>query len=110
MALFLNGCATIIKGSDQALIFQSSPEGAQVIIDGVPVGVTPLTIKLPKNTSEVVMVKKEGYATKTIPITKHFDGVTALSFFWDFSTTDFLSGAAYEYSPNSYYFELKKNN
>ncbi|MBA3022674.1 MAG: PEGA domain-containing protein [Gammaproteobacteria bacterium] len=104
----LSGCATVIKGTEQTLTFNSQPDGAQVILDGQPVGVTPLIMKVKKNHVSSVTVKKDGYVTQVLPIEKKFDGVTLLSIFWDLSTTDIVSGAAYEYAPNTFYFELKK--
>lgn len=104
----LSGCATVIKGSDQALTFNSEPDGAQVIVDGRLIGVTPLTAKVKKNSADTVMIKKDGYKTQTMPLDKKYDGVALLSVFWDLSTTDIATGAAFEYVPNSYHFQLKK--
>lgn len=108
LTILFSGCATVIKGSDQTLTFNSQPDGAQVLLDGTSVGVTPLVVKVKKNTVSVVSVKKDGYVTQMLPIEKKYDAVTLLSIFWDYSTTDLISGAAYEYVPNTFYFELKK--
>lgn len=102
-AMFLSGCATIISGTKQTIVFSSQPEGAQVLVDGISVGVTPLTIELKKNKHSVVEFRKDGYATQNLPMGKSFDGVTLLSVFWDLGTTDILSGAAWEYSPNRFH-------
>lgn len=55
------------------------------------------------------MIQKEGYKTVSRDITKSYDPVTVLSIFWDYSTTDMISGAAFEYEPNSYFVELAKD-
>jgi len=56
------------------------------------------------------MFKKEGYQTVSRDLSKSYDPVTIISVFWDLSTTDFLTGAAMEYDPKSYFIELKKLN
>jgi hypothetical protein len=104
----LSGCATIFKGSDQAVTFNSEPSGAEVYVDGKMIGVTPITAKLRKNTYDTLMIKKDGYQTQTGVLEKKYDGVALLNIFWDLSTTDFVSGAAFEYVPNTYMFSLKK--
>lgn len=106
--LLLSGCATVFKGTDQVLTITSDPDGATVRIDGKPVGVTPLSTKVKKNSADSIMIEKEGYRTETMPLDKKFDGITLLSIFWDLGTTDFVTGAAYEYQPSTYHFKMKK--
>lgn len=107
--LLLTGCATVFKGTDQVLTITSDPDGATVRIDGKPVGVTPLSTKVKKNSADSIMIEKDGFRTETMPLDKKFDGVTLLSFFWDLGTTDFVTGAAYEYQPSTYHFKMKKD-
>lgn len=106
--LMLSGCATVFKGNDQAVNFQSEPAGAEVYIDGKLMGMTPVTLKLRKNAYDSIMIKKDGYQTQTGVLEKKYDGVALINIFWDLSTTDMISGAAFEYVPNSYMFSLKK--
>ena len=42
LAMTLSGCATMAHGTTQAIPITSSPEGARVLVDSVPIGVTPL--------------------------------------------------------------------
>ena len=107
---FLSGFATIISGDVDSVTFDSSPTAAEVYIDGAYVGMTPLTIRVEKNEKDSVMFKKDGYRTVTRDLSKSYDMVTMLSIFWDLSTTDFLTGAAFEYDPKSFYIELQKIN
>lgn len=107
--LLLTSCAGVFKGTSQSITFTSNPEGAEVFIDGVSRGVTPLTLKLKKNKHDTAMIKKEGYKTATINLEKSFDPVTFVNIIWDSSTTDLITGAAYEYDPNSYYITLSAN-
>jgi hypothetical protein len=104
----LSGCATIMSGDTEAITFDSSPSGADVFIDGGYVGTTPMTIRLRKSKKDTVMLKKEGYKTVSRDLSKSYDPVALISIVWDLSTTDFLTGAAMEYDPKSYYIELRK--
>ncbi|MFB6271616.1 MAG: PEGA domain-containing protein [Salinibacter sp.] len=57
----LVGCATLIHGTDQEVEIQSDPTGAQVEIDGRPVGETPTTATLARNRTHSVRILREGY-------------------------------------------------
>lgn len=103
------GSATIISGSNQNVTFNSNPEGAMVMIDGVKTCTTPCTISLPKaKAQKMVSFEKEGYEKVSMPINTEYNGVALLNIFWDLSTTDLITGAAWNYSPNSYFSDLKK--
>lgn len=113
-ATFLfSGCATIVQGSKQSVSFSSSPKGATVLLNGQEKCQTPCTITLKKNKFDSVSFSKEGYMTHTQEIKKQTDP-------WFFgniliggllgSTTDIVSGSAYEYSPNKYFVEMKEEN
>tara|TARA_R110000868_G_scaffold20678_5_gene87138 strand:- start:4734 stop:5090 length:357 start_codon:yes stop_codon:yes gene_type:complete len=108
ITLFLSSCAGIIKGTSQSITFTSEPSGAEVLIDGQSRGVTPLTLKLKKNHYDSVMFKLNGYTAVAKPLDKAYDGTALLNIFWDSSTTDFITGAAYEYEPNSYHVTMVK--
>ena len=99
----------MIKGTTQTVTFNSDPDGAEVMIDGKSFGTTPLSVTLKKNKWDTIMIKKSGYATQTVPLEKRYDEFALLNIFWDLSTTDLITGAAYEYRPNQYYFQLKTN-
>lgn len=103
------GSATIVSGSNQNVTFNSNPEGATVLIDGVASCTTPCTVSLPKaHAQKMVSFKKEGFETFSMPMGTSYNGVALLNILWDFSTTDLITGAAWNYSPNNYFSELKK--
>jgi PEGA domain. len=110
MILLLSGCATIMSGSNQTLTFNSNVEGVSVYVDGALIGKTPVSASFKKNKAQSVMFSKEGYQSVTREITKEFDPVAALNIFWDLSTTDFITGAVYEYAPNAIYVEMPPKN
>lgn len=103
----LPSCATIISGTSQMVTIDSNVEGADVRIDGNTVGVTPYSGKIRRQKDTTARVEKDGYAPQTVTLTTAFNPVATLSIFWDLSTTDFLSGAAWEYAPSTYYVNLK---
>lgn len=105
--IFLSSCATILKGTSQDVTFNSDPQGATVIVDGQPMGATPVTVSLRKNRYDDVTIQLEGYRTQSRPLSTSYDPIALVNIFWDFSTTDLISGAAFEYDPSSYYFTLQ---
>lgn len=102
------GSATVFSGSSQNLTFNSKPEGATVILDGLKKCTTPCSVTLDKDgKSKQIFMEKEGYETGSATLDASYDGVALLNIFWDFSTTDLISGSAYKYSPETFYMELK---
>ena len=68
--LFIS-CATVFKGSQEYVGFESDPAGAKVYINGNYKGMTPLELHLESNKTYHIEFKKEGYATKTYTLTNH---------------------------------------
>jgi len=108
-AASINGCATIVSGTDQNLTFDSEPDGATVSVAGKVVGKTPTSVQLKKKTEQSLTFEKEGYKTHTTQLATKMDG-----WFWGNillggligSTTDGVSGAVNEYAPDHYYVTL----
>jgi hypothetical protein len=76
ITVLIVGCATIFKGTDQAINISSSPSAAKVIIKttgGVQVfdGVTPVVTKLSKKNEYLVTLTLEGYKETTVNIMKN---------------------------------------
>jgi PEGA domain len=102
------GCASIIEGRTQSITFNSEPSGAQIVINGVPMGVTPATITIKKSEYDNanVQFKKEGYQEQHASLHTKVTG-----WFWGNvisggllgSATDAISGAMWEYSPDKYF-------
>jgi hypothetical protein len=106
-AVFLGGCASIISGTSQAVSIDSNVSGATVSIEGNVVGQTPFSGKIPRKRESVALVSKSGYAAQSVVLTTSFNPVAILSIFWDYSTTDCLTGACWEYAPSTYYVNLR---
>ena len=100
------GCATLISGTSQAISIDSNVPGASVVIEGNLVGHTPFSGKIKRQREAVALVSHKGYGAQPLTLTTSFNPVAILSIVWDYSTTDCLTGACWEYAPNSYYVDL----
>lgn len=112
MLLVVSGCATIIDGESQQVSFNSNPDGATVLVNGVAVGKTPVSYLMKRGDGNIVTVKKDGYKSVERTLTTQMNGM----FFGNIifgglfgSTTDSSTGAAYEYEPGQFMFELEKS-
>ncbi|MGH9560652.1 MAG: PEGA domain-containing protein [Terracidiphilus sp.] len=62
IATICTGCATVLGSKSHDFNFNSTPDGAEVLVDGNPVGVTPMTVNLSNTQAHSVVFKKKGYA------------------------------------------------
>jgi hypothetical protein len=60
-AVLMSGCASVLGSKQAAFSFNSSPQQAQVFVDGSPMGETPLKVKLSNTKAHTVTFKKDGY-------------------------------------------------
>lgn len=82
LPLVFVGCATIFTGTKDNVRFSSKPEGATVIVNGMPRGTTPTTIAVerPGLNQNTVVLRKEGYQDVTFVLGKSFNAVSILNF------------------------------
>lgn len=115
----LSACATVVKGTTQSIKIDSNPQGATVytavknkdgnLIKNTAVGVTPLSVTIPRKDGAVVL-KKDGYAPAEVPLTRGMNGwiwgdillTSPLS-----TSIDTSTGAAKEYDPEEYMVQLQ---
>ncbi|GAB4327412.1 MAG: hypothetical protein OHK0038_01080 [Flammeovirgaceae bacterium] len=71
MTLLSSSCSTILQGSRQSIIVQSLTPDAKIIVDGNEMGKDAVTTKLKRNQSHTILVKKEGFETKTVTLDKN---------------------------------------
>lgn len=67
----LSNCAAIFKGTSSKVYFSSDPRGAKVYVNGNPMGITPVMLKLESKRTYYIEFKKEGYEPETFTITNH---------------------------------------
>ena len=108
--LALSACASIVSGSAQNMTFDSAPQGAKVVVNGNTIGITPLSLKLPRDSDTVVSFQKDGFKTQTYPLKHHLNPV-----FWGNiitggligSSIDSSTGAITEYEPDHFFATLQ---
>ncbi|KEF31297.1 hypothetical protein D777_01646 [Marinobacter nitratireducens] len=109
-ALWSSGCASVVSGTDQKLTFNSEPDEATVTVSGRVLGKTPLTVPVDRASNQSITFEKDGYETYTAQLST----TTNPWFFGNIviggligSTTDGVSGAIHEFSPDQYFVTLK---
>jgi len=105
VSIVISGCATIMDGKQQSVTFNSIPSGADVYMNGKHLGKTPLniTIDKPKENGQLKF-SKAGYKTLEMTVNKKMSSwlLGNIIFGGTFgTTTDYASGALYEYDPHS---------
>ena len=99
----LTGCATIMHGTSQDIGLQSSPTNAKVLVDGLPMGNTPVVAKLSRKDNHIVKMNLDGYQPFEATLTRGtsgwvwgnivFGGLIGLA-------VDAMSGGLYNLTPN----------
>lgn len=111
ISVLISGCATIMEGKTQSVTFNSVPSGADVYLNGRHLGTTPLSITIdkPKENGQLKFSKK-GYKDIEIVANKKMSSwlLGNIIFGGTFGTsTDYASGALYEYEPNNFQVTLE---
>jgi hypothetical protein len=109
-SLLMTSCATIFTGTKQTLQVNSVPPGADVEVDGINRGVTPLPVSIKKGfEGPTITLKKEGFETKKFQPETSFNPVSVLNLFgllgW---AVDAATGAMMKYNPKVYEIKLEK--
>ncbi len=107
--LVSSGCATLFSGTEDDITFRSEPSGAEVIIDGITVGTTPLTVEVDRPGFEDtdVTIELDGYDSRTFELDKEFNNTAILNIFiWPGFVVDALTGALYKYDKKLYNIDL----
>jgi hypothetical protein len=68
------GCGAVFNGGPARVNVTSSPADADVWVDGINYGVTPVVLELDKKKEHQVSFKRAGYHDVSIPIGKSFRG------------------------------------
>ncbi|QIL39926.1 PEGA domain-containing protein [Pedobacter sp. HDW13] len=110
--LLLSGCATVFTGTKQTVQINSSPPAADIEVDGVKVGVTPMAVPLKKGfTGQTLTLKLDGYESKTFQPQIAFNAVSVVNLlFIPGFIIDAATGSMMKYDPKVYEhkFEPKK--
>lgn len=110
LGLSLTGCATILGGKQQTITVNANVSGADVYLNQTLLGKTPLTAKVKRGQEGVLRVTAEGYQPYQAALNKKISSlfwVNILSGGAFGSTTDYTTGAMYEYEPDTYMVTLQ---
>jgi hypothetical protein len=106
-SLGLNGCATITRGTHEALVIESEPSGAQVRLSTGFTGTTPTSFKIPRKGEVYVTISKEGFETVNVNVTTQVAGAGAAGMAGNVLVggiigvgVDAFSGGMLEHKPN----------
>lgn len=72
--LFLSGCATITRGTTEALVINSSPPGAEVQLSNGMRCKTPCTVEVKRKKDLVLTFEKEGYESHQMTVVSEVAG------------------------------------
>ncbi len=103
VAVFLGGCATLIQGSSESVRVESEPAGAQVEVDGRPVGETPTTVDLERDQDHRMRLHHAGHETHTVVLQKSrslWASVNLLNLVIPGVLIDLSTGAFYSLEPD----------
>ena len=113
MLFVVCACSTVVNGKKQLISISSNVKGADIIVDGKNVGTTPFNGKVDRGNDVTVTLQKDGYEPKTIVVNSDVAPAFWANILFIYgssssSTTDYLSGAMYKYSPAHYNIDLEK--
>jgi PEGA domain len=80
--VFASGCATLFQGTNEEIMVQSDPPGAQVSVNDGRNGTTPYSMKVSRNDDVDIHVSKPGYAPMDISDESHME--------WGYFISDFF--------------------
>ncbi len=112
-----SGCATVFAGGPDDVPIRSIPEGAMVLLDGVPVGETPVVVTLPREGKGRFSLELDGYEKRTVDVDKVVNGATFFNLVWAVPPfwpvlpvaflVDFASGDYRKYPTDPVFVELR---
>jgi hypothetical protein len=110
VALSMTGCATVISGASQKVSINSNPPGADVVINGLSKGQTPVDLTIKKELKgQPIELRLDGYETKTFEPTTAFNSTSILNIFIPIGfLVDYMTGAMKKYDPTAYDLKLDK--
>ena len=108
ISMLFSSCATIFTGSKENVQITSVPPAADVEVNGMSRGVTPISLNLKKGfTGQTITIKKEGYETKIFQPETSFNAVSVINLLFIIGWgIDAATGAMMKYDPKAYEIKL----
>jgi hypothetical protein len=67
-------CATVMNGSEQGIAVNSTPAGANISVDGQPMGVTPAVLRLARSKEHILQLDLPGYLPYQMKLSRRTSG------------------------------------
>ena len=108
LMLLTSGCAAVFTGTTDTVTFDSQPQNAKVLINGLQRGKTPVTVNLKRSLSTtMVSITLEDHEPQYLVLQKEFNFISLFDIFiWPTFIVDAATGAMMKYSPKYYNIEL----
>jgi len=104
----LSGCSTLFGNNNRLVQVTSQPSGAQVYLNGQPMGTTPATVQVPSPNNNYVRVEKTGYQSNIQMVDSSFQPVGVLNIlFWPGFIVDAVTGDMMKVSNPDMHFNLQ---
>lgn len=103
LVLFMSGCATMIRGTEEPLQITSEPPGARASLGSGQTCTTPCSIKVSRSTSTVVSFDKEGCERQMVSVFPTLAGAGVILG----GVIDYGTGAVYNLQPNPVVVQLR---
>ena len=104
VVVFLEGCGTILHGSQQEISIKADPPEATVRVDDKTVN-TPATLNLPRSVDHTITIELEGYESKEVKLERSVNaGATVLgNILWLIpgALVDVITGGAWTLEPDA---------
>jgi hypothetical protein len=105
--VFINGCASVTRGTKDTLVVESEPAGAKVRLSTGQEGKTPTSFQLPRKKAFDVFIEKDGYEPLTVHVSSQISGKGGAGLAGNVLVggviglgVDALTGAAKDLKPN----------
>ena len=113
VAAAMSSCATVLTGTTQRVTIDSTPKGADIIIDGRMMGTTPATVRLDRDLNALidngkfVELQLPGYAADGYYLGVNIEPTFILNVFCPVGfALDAVTGALMKYDSNYYNFRM----
>ena len=113
-AMFMNSCATILTGTTQRVTIDSTPQGADIIIDGRMMGTTPAKVRLDRDLNAFIddakdiRLELDGYYPEGYYVGTDIEPVVILNVFCPVGfALDAVTGAIMRYDSDYYNFKME---
>lgn len=108
------GCATIVSSGPDLIPVNSEPSGAKVLLDGIPVGRTPMTAAVNRKSDGVFTFELDGYSQAVRDESKVMNGwfagnILLFGFAVIGIPVDLITSNQGKYSTDPIFVELVKN-